>query len=285
MTFVGIFLTLALAGCIGAGAAGEPHRRRRGLRAARRDGRRGQVVRPRGRQRHAGGADRHRRRPAAPARAPGQTSTRQIDSLAGGRSQGDAGGRAVRGDAAGRGVGSRHDGATDRAPRLPGHERPRAAGLGRPRRVAPAHLRQALRALGAPAVGDAGPRLLPRPRGLARALRRRGALPAHVRPVGVLRRRAARGRGARADDARGARRGHAAVPVHADRRRGPPRGVLRPLLLRGRRARVRGPRGPAGRDLRSTSTPSSASSSTSCCAGASTGSPSSPRTSRRSSRP
>ena len=70
--------------------------------------------------------------------------------------------------------------------------------------------RAAVRAVGAPAVGDAGARLHPRPRGLARALRRRGALPAHVRAVGVLRRRAARGGGARADDARGARRGDAA---------------------------------------------------------------------------
>ena len=35
-------------------------------------------------------------------------------------------------------------------------------------------------------MGHAGPRLLPGPRGLARALRRRGALPAHVRAVGVF---------------------------------------------------------------------------------------------------
>ena len=34
------------------------------------------------------------------------------------------------------------------------------------------------------------------------------------------------------------RRGHADLPLHADRRRGAPRRVLRPLLRRGRRARV-----------------------------------------------
>ena len=39
---------------------------------------------------------------------------------------------------------------------------------------------------------------------------------------------------------RARRRGHAHLPLHADRRRGAPRRLLRPLLQRGRRARVRG---------------------------------------------
>ena len=47
------------------------------------------------------------------------------------------------------------------------------------------------------------------------------------------------------------------LPVHADRRRGAPRRVLRPLLLRGRRARGRRPRRSAWRRPASTSTPSS----------------------------
>ena len=38
-------------------------------------------------------------------------------------------------------------------------------------------------------------------------------------------------------------RGHADLPLHADRRRGPARRVLRPLLLRGRGAGVRRPAG------------------------------------------
>ena len=108
----------------------------------------------------------------------------------------------------------------------------------------------ALRAVGAPAVGDAGHRLHAGPHRLARADRRGRALPAHVRPVVVLHRRAARGRRARADDARRARRGDAHLPLHADRRRGAPRRVLRPLLQRGRGARVRQPRGAARGDLR-----------------------------------
>ena len=66
-------------------------------------------------------------------------------------------------------------------------------------------LPRAVPAVGAPAVAHAGPRLHPGPHRLARAHRRRGALGADVRAVVVLRRRAARGRGARADDARGAR--------------------------------------------------------------------------------
>ena len=61
-------------------------------------------------------------------------------------------------------------------------------------------------------------------------------------------------------------RGHAALPLHPDRRRGAPRRVLRPLLRRGRRARVRQPPGPPGRDLGRTSTTSSACSSTRCSA-------------------
>ena len=111
------------------------------------------------------------------------------------------------------------------------------------------------------------------------------ALPAHVRPVGVLHRRAARRRRARADDARRARRGHARLPLHADRRRGAPRRVLRPLLLRGRRARGRRPQGAARRRPPRTSTRSSACCSTRCSSAASTGWRASPRTSRRSSRP
>ena len=97
-----------------------------------------------------------------------------------------------------------------RAHRLPGDHRPRADGLRRPGPVAAARLRAALRAVGAPAVGDAGHRLHAGPDRLARADRRRGALPAHVRAVVVLHRRAAGGRRARADDAGGAAGGHAA---------------------------------------------------------------------------
>ena len=48
-----------------------------------------------------------------------------------------------------------------------------------------------------------------------------------------------------------------ALPVHADRRRGAPRRVLRPLLRRGRRARGRRPRRRASRRRARTSTPSS----------------------------
>ena len=77
--------------------------------------------------------------------------------------------------------------------------------------------------VGAPAVDDPGHRLHPGPDRLARAHPGRRALPADVRPVVVLHRRAAGGRGARPDDARGADRGHADLPLHADRRRGPPR--------------------------------------------------------------
>ena len=124
----------------------------------------------------------------------------------------------------------------------------------------------------------AGHRLHPGPDRLARAHRRRGALPAHVRAVVVLHRRAARGGRARPDDARRARRGHADLPLHADRRRGPPRRVLRPLLRRGRGARVRQPARTAWRRTRSTSTASSASSSTRCCTRAWTGWRASPRT-------
>src|ERR671931_2400354 len=109
---------------------------------------------------------------------------------------------------------------------LPGHERPGPALLGGPRRVASAQLPAAVRAVGAPAVGDAGPRLHAGPDRLARADRRGRALPAHVRAVVVLRRRAAGGGRARADDARGAGRGHADLPMHADRRRGAARRVL-----------------------------------------------------------
>ena len=93
--------------------------------------------------------------------------------------------------------------APHRAHRLPGHKRPRAARTRRPRRGQAPRLPPAVRAVGAPAVGDPGHRLHAGPHRLARAHRPRGALPAHVRAVVVLRRRAARGRRARADDARG----------------------------------------------------------------------------------
>ena len=98
-------------------------------------------------------------------------------------------------------------------------------------------LRRALRALGAPAVGDPGPRLQPGPDRLARADPRRREGPAHVRPLGLLHRRAAGHRRARADHARLPDRGAADLPLDPDRRRGSPRPVLQPLLRGGRRAR------------------------------------------------
>ena len=116
--------------------------------------------------------------------------------------------------------------------------------------VQPAQLRAALQPLGAPAVGDPGHRLHPGPHRLARAHPRGGALPAHVRPVLVLHRRAEGGRGARPDDARGPHRGDAHLPLHPDRRRGAPRALLQPLLRRGRRARGGQPPGPPGGDER-----------------------------------
>ena len=145
-------------------------------------------------------------------------------------------------------------------------------------------LRRALPALGAPAVGHPGPRLHPGPDRLARAHPRRGALPAHVRALVVLHRRAARGRRARPDDARRARRGDAHLPLHPDRRRGAPRRVLRPLLLRGRRARVGRPRGPARRDQRAPEPELRRAVRRDARSAASTAWPASRRTSRRWSR-
>ena len=99
-------------------------------------------------------------------------------------------------------------------------------------------------------MGDPGHRLHPGPDRLARAHPRGGALPAHVRAVLVLHRRAEGGRGARPDDARRAHRGDAHLPLHADRRRGAPRALLQPLLRRGRRARGEQPAGPPRGDER-----------------------------------
>ena len=112
------------------------------------------------------------------------------------------------------------------------------AGSGRPRAFGKApRLRRALPPLGAPAVAHPGARFLPGPHRLARADPRGGALPAHVRALQLLHRRAEGRRRARADHARGADRGPADLPLHPDRRRGPPRPLLRPLLQRGRGAR------------------------------------------------
>ena len=55
---------------------------------------------------------------------------------------------------------------------------------------------------------------------------------------------------ARADDAGGAERGDARVPLHPDRGRGPSRAVLQPLLRGSRGAQVGHPPGPARRDRR-----------------------------------
>ena len=85
---------------------------------------------------------------------------------------------------------------------------------------------------------------------------RGGALPAHVRALLLLHRRAEGRRGARPDHARRPDRGPANLPLHPDRRRGPPRPLLRALLPRGRRRRFRRParharpgRGPPQRRL------------------------------------
>ena len=59
-------------------------------------------------------------------------------------------------------------------------------------------------------------------------------------------------------------RGPADLPLHPDRRRGPPRALLRALLPRGRRARVRRALADARRRPPSTSTRTSAASSTRC---------------------
>ena len=75
--------------------------------------------------------------------------------------------------------------------------------------VEPPRLRE-LYPCGSASSGRPGPGLHPGPHRLARADPAGGALPAHVRPVVVLHRRAAGGGRARADDARGARRGDAA---------------------------------------------------------------------------
>ncbi len=101
----------------------------------------------------------------------------------------------------------------------------------------------------------------------------------------VLRRRAARRRGARADDARVPRRGHAHLPLHADRRRGAPRRLLRPLLLRGRRARGRRPRRSPGGDQRAPQPRVRRALRRAAAPRASTASRRSPRTPRRWSRP
>ena len=173
----------------------------------------------------------------------------------------------------------------DRAGGLPGDLRSRADGGGRPDgRGEAAHLRGALPALGAPAVADPGARLHPRPRGLERADRRGRALPAHVRALRVLHRRAESRRGARPDHARRAHRGPANLPLHADRRRGPPRALLRALLPRGRRARVRRPHGDARRDLRAPQRGLRAALRRDAQSSAPTGSPPSRRTPRRWSR-
>src|SRR3954453_18801269 len=68
-------------------------------------------------------------------------------------------------------------------------QRPGPAGIGRARCHGAAGLPPAVRAVGAPAVADAGARLRPRPRAMAR-LPGGGTPPAHVRPVLVLPRRA-----------------------------------------------------------------------------------------------
>ena len=77
-----------------------------------------------------------------------------------------------------------------------------------------------------------------------------GALPADVRALLVLHRRAEGGRGAGADHAGGADRGPETLPLHPDRRRGASRPLLRALLPRGRRARVRRALADARADLR-----------------------------------
>ena len=145
--------------------------------------------------------------------------------------------------------------------------------------------RQLYNAVGAPAVGDAGHRLHAGPHRLARA--HRPDEERFQRMYGlslVLHRRAAGRRRARADDARRARRGHAHLPVHADRRRGAPRRVLRPLLQRGRRARGGQPRGPAGGDERAPQPRVRRALRRDAAARGSTGWRASPRTSRRWSR-
>ena len=82
-------------------------------------------------------------------------------------------------------------------------------------------LRRALQPLGAPAVGDPGPRLQPGQGRLARAHPRGGALPAPLRPLELLHRRAEGRRRARPDHARRADRDPADLPR-------PPRSPTRP---------------------------------------------------------
>ena len=130
--------------------------------------------------------------------------------------------------------------AAHRPRRLPGHQRSRAAGGRRPRRGEAADLPASSTSCGSASSG--APRTSTSPRtgstGTSASPPRsasRGCTASSSFFIGEQRVAAELG----PDDARGARRGHADLPLHADRRRGAPRRVLRPLLRGGRRARGR----------------------------------------------